>query len=175
MKRILILADMEGCNGVNSLVNYKDCRDKMVADVDAVVTAICSITDKYHLSIVDCHNTGGTLCEYAESHNIPFYRQVWSIADASVFNLAVMIGFHPAKGNKGRLPHTIRPDIERLLLGASPIGEANLLINWLAYYGINVILVTGDASVQGELTNYYGEFLATHENSRGSYAELTKC
>jgi len=174
MKRILILADMEGCNGVSNLADYMDCKNKMIKDVDSIISTIYTISTKFEVSLVDCHNTGETLHEYAKSKKISFYKQLWTIPNVSDYDFAFLIGFHPPKGKPGRLPHTIRPDIERLLLGSVPIGEVTLLINWLSYYGVNVVFITGDMSIRDELIGYPCEFLATHEKNSGSTAELTK-
>lgn len=162
MKKILVLADMEGCNGITDMSNYSDCKSKMESDVNRIIGTLYQLCDDCEIHLADCHNDGKSLSEYALQNGIIFYEQFWKIQDIGSYDAAYLVGFHPAKGHIGRFPHTIRPDIEALYLGETAIGEVSLLINWLSYYGIPVVFISGDEAILKEITWFPCVFWATN-------------
>lgn len=53
--------------------------------------------------------------------------------------------------------------------GRKSIGEVELLINWLAGYGVPVVFVSGDEAVRNELDDYDCEFFATNESGKDTF------
>ncbi len=157
MKKILLIADMEGCLGVYDMQNYEQCKIAMENEIDHVIKTIKDSCD-CEITILDCHNDGCSLIDYASKNKINYLQHVWSLKNsASQFNCAFMIGFHPKNASKGYFPHTIRADIVNLFLGEKNIGEIGLVQNCLAFYGIPVIYISGDYGILDELNDFKGE------------------
>lgn len=160
MKKILLIADMEGCCGLYDMTDAKECRYRMESELKYILDTLHQM-GYVDMAVLDCHNDGKTLMSFCEENNIKFYNHIWSLNDAQKYDCAFLIGFHSKKGVEGYFSHTIRPDIDQVLLGENDIGEVELLINWMAFYGVPVVYISGDESVKSELENYNGEFVAT--------------
>lgn len=165
---ILILADMEGCTGITDMKQYDVCREKMTEEVERVIGVIeeCGNAE---IAVADCHNDGKNIVEYFSNKGYVCYEHLWSIHNVEKYDCAMMIGFHPKNGEVGFCPHTLRADVEELFLGEKSIGEVELLINWLAGYGVPVVFVSGDEAVRKELHGYDCEFFATGEAGKGTF------
>lgn len=159
---ILILVDMEGCAGITDMKQYDACREKMTEETERVIQAIeeCGNAD---IAVADCHNEGKNIVEYFSDKGYVCYEHLWSIQNVEKYDCAMLVGFHPKKGEVGFCPHTLRPDVDELFLGEKSIGEVELLINWLAGYGVPVVFVSGDEAVKRELDGYDCEFYAVKE------------
>ena len=155
MNRILLVVDMEGCIGINSLSDKMYCKQCVEKEVDYVVKCINDL-QKSEIHILDCHNDGTTLDEYCSKNNIPHIAHVWSLDGENEYDMAMLIGFHSKNGMKGILSHTIRPEIDKMYLGNTDIGELRLVENILAYYRIPIVYISGDKTVKDELepSNY---------------------
>ena len=157
--KVLVLADMEGCQGITDLSQYDTCREKMTEEAERVIYAIENC-EKADITVADCHNDGRNIVQYFSEKGYVCHEHIWSIKDIEQYDCAMLIGFHPKKGEAGFCPHTIRPDVDELYLGEKSIGEVELLINWLAGHGVPVVFVSGDEAVKKELDNYDGVFYA---------------
>lgn len=159
--KILVLADMEGCLGITDMRQYAACREKMIEEVERTIHAIENC-EKADITVADCHNDGKNIVQHFLEKGYVCHEHIWSIKDIEQYDCAMLIGFHPKKGEEGFCPHTIRPDVDDLYLGEKSIGEVELLINWLAGYGVPVIFVSGDEAVKKELTDYGGKFYVSN-------------
>lgn len=155
MNRILLVVDMEGCIGINSLFDKIYCKHCVEEEVDYIIKCINDLR-KSEIHILDCHNDGTTLDEYCLKNNIPHIAHVWSLDGENEYDMAMLIGFHSKNGMNGILSHTIRPEIDKMYLGDTDIGELRLVENILAYYRIPIVYVSGDKTVKEELgpSNY---------------------
>ena len=158
MRNIILLADMEGCCGITELTDTGFCREQMAEEVDFIIQSLKDLGD-YTVTVLDCHNDGLNLKEYCAEKDIPFIKHVWSLPSDAQFDAALLVGFHGKEGSDGYLSHTARADICDLRLGQTSIGEVSLLQNWLAFFNIPVIYISGDQSIENELLHYNGEFL----------------
>lgn len=158
---ILILADMEGCAGITDMRQYDVYREKMIEETERVIQSIEECRNA-SIAVADCHNEGKNIVEYFTEKGYVCYEHMWSIQNMEKYDCAMLIGFHPKKGEVGFCPHTLRPDVDELFLGEKSIGEVELLINWLAGHGVSVIFVSGDDAVKKELDGYDCEFCATN-------------
>lgn len=159
---ILIIADMEGCTGITDMKQYNVCREKMIEETERVIQSIegCGNAD---ITVADCHNDGKNIVKYFTEKGYVCYEHIWSIQNVEKYDCAMLIGFHPKNGEVGFCPHTLRPDVDELFLGEKSIGEVELVINWLAGYGVPVVFVSGDDAVKKELDGYDCEFYAVNE------------
>lgn len=156
---ILIIADMEGCPGITDMRQYDDCREKMIEETERVIQAVENCSNAC-ITVADCHNYGKNIVEYFSGKGYVCCEHIWSIKNVEKYDCAMLIGFHPKKGEDGFCPHTLRPDVDELFLGEKSIGEVELLINWLAGYGVPVVFVSGDSAVKKELNGYNCVFYA---------------
>ena len=165
MKRILILADMEGCCGIHDLSDETYCISCMAAEVDYIIHVLrrlipCEIT------ILDCHNDGRSLQAFCEMKQISLINHVWSLNSVK-YDMAFLVGFHGMYGQAGVLSHTIRSDIVSMKLGDKYIGEVGLLTDWLAALGIPTVYISGDQSIKAELQDFTGVFLPVKGQEMG--------
>jgi len=159
---ILILADMEGCAGITDMQQYDVCRQKMTEETERVIQAIEECGNAA-IAVADCHNDGKNIVKYFSDKGYVCYEHIWSIRNVEEYDCAMLVGFHPKKGEIGFCPHTLRPDVVELFLGEKSIGEVELVINWLAGHGVPVVFVSGDNAVKKELNGYSCEFYAANE------------
>lgn len=160
MRNILLVVDMEGCCGIYDMQDIDDCRIKMEREVQYIIDVLHEMgQDK--VAVLDCHNDGRNLEKFCLNSKINFYEHIWSIKDAQYYDCAFLIGFHSKKGVDGYFSHTIRSDIADMLLGGKSIGEVGLLINWLSFYDVPVVYISGDQSLRYEIQDYECEFVAT--------------
>lgn len=160
--KVLLVADMEGCSGIYDLSNSISCREKMILEVDYII----SILKKYgyqNISILDCHNDGLSLKDYCKEKDIDFICHVWSLDSFDQYSFAMLIGFHGKAGSGGYFSHTVRPDILNILSADTSVGEVFLMCNFLSYYKIPVLYISGDKTIENELNDYKGVFLATKQ------------
>lgn len=160
--KILLVVDMEGCSGIYDLNNLVSCKEKMILEVDYIV----SILNKYgynNISILDCHNNGLSLKDYCKEKDIDFICHVWSLNSFDLYSFAMLIGFHGKVGSGGYFSHTVRPDIVNILLANTSVGEVSLMCNLFSYYKIPILYISGDKTIENELNNYKGVFLATKQ------------
>lgn len=173
-EKVLLVVDMEGCCGIYDLKKIGDCRQKMIDEVDFVISVLNKLGYD-NISVLDCHNDGMTLSKYCQENNIHFINHLWSFSNSSPYSCAFLIGFHGMAGTGGYFPHTVRPDIESIYLGNECIGEVSLVINWLGYYNIPVLYISGDQTIEYELHDYHGVFCETKRKaSRESSLEDKK-
>lgn len=169
---ILILADMEGCAGITDMKQYDICRERMIEEVERVIRLIETYKEA-GVTIVDCHNDGKNIVSFFVAKGYLCYEHIWSIKNIEQYDCAMLIGFHAKNGGNGFCPHTIRPDVQELLLGEKSIGEVELLINWLAGHGVPVLFVSGDEAVKKELDGYACEFYASNKDGMESLDQQT--
>jgi hypothetical protein len=155
MENLLLVVDVEGCIGVFDLDNYEDYRKKVETEVSYIIECIHQLGN-YEVTLLDCHDDGTTLLDYAKKNGINHVQHLWSLKDAYNYSKALLIGFHSKNGAGGIISHTLRPDINKLYIGNKDVGELFFIINWLSYYKIPVIYVSGDETLERELKNELG-------------------
>lgn len=156
MENLLIIADMEGCIGVNDLINYDECIKCMENEITVILDTLRQEGD-FNIILLDCHNDGRALKTFAEKNNIEFIQHLWNLKNTYRFKRAIMVGFMQ-KRVCWYFTITLRPGIDKLLLGDREIGEVELVINYLSYFNINIIYISGDLSIKNELIGYKGVF-----------------
>ncbi len=164
MEKILIIADMEGCIGLYDLKDYFLGCSLMREEITRVLTYLNTI-GKYDITVVDSHDNGENVGELGKKYsNVQFVSHLWNMKDVGQYDYAILIGFHGMCGVDGIMAHTLRPEISALYVGDYQCGEVTLLIDWLAYYEVKTIFVSGDLSVQDEIQKYDCLFYATKSN-----------
>ena len=157
---VLLVVDMEGCCGIYDMNDKEDCKQKMIDEVDFVISELNQVGYK-DITVLDCHNDGMTLKSYCQNHGLSFVNHLWSLNGQVRYSFALLVGFHGKAGAGGYFPHTIRQEINSMYMGNNCIGEVSLVINYLSYYDIPVVYVGGDKSIEQELMKYQGVFYAT--------------
>lgn len=165
-EKVLLVVDMEGCCGIYDLKAREECKKKMELEVDFIISVLNKLGHN-DISLLDCHNDGTTLGEYCMNKGIPFINHLWSLNKAVKYSCAFLVGFHGKADTDGYFPHTIRQDIKSMSLGKEIIGEVALVINWLAFFNIPVVYISGDQTIEHELRHYQGVFCVT--KSKGTY------
>ena len=164
-KRILIIADMEGCSLIrskkqvfsNSLKPVEFGRKAMEHDINAVLEGLkrAGITEVY---IVDWHD----MCDNIRRKNLKvedlklkiFRNGILDVLGKSHdIDAAIFIGFHSRPGKKAILSHCYSFSVKDLLINNKKSGETGLNIYSLYYCKIPVILVSGSYDAVKEAKN----------------------
>lgn len=151
MEKVLIIADMEGCIGIYNLENSEYCRSMMEREVSLVIEYLLK-QKECKIAVADSHNNGNTLCrlrdKYPDIETLSFF---WNVKDIETYDYAVLTGFHARRGIDGILSHTLRPEIKELRIGNVICGEVSFIVNWLAYYSVKTILISGNRELNSEV------------------------
>ena len=148
--RLLVLADMEGCLGLYDMTDRTAGQSHMKKEIAAIIENLNS-TNKYDITVVDCHDSGRNLLDLREKYpQVMFVSHIWNIADLDKYDCAIMTGFHGQRGSNGWFAHTLRPEIICAKLGDRQVGEIELFANYLAYYNVPVSAISGDEAAREE-------------------------
>lgn len=154
LKKILIIADIEGSSGCWSYqasqfktIEWARACVEMSKDIDAVVRALFS-AGAQEITVKDFHRTGyNILPELIDTRAkiIHGYRigPVPGIGDPGRAEAVLMIGMHAASGSNGFLAHTLTSRIAKLEVNGKIMTEAELFASSLADSGIKPIFFSG--------------------------------
>ena len=154
VKRILIIADIEGSSGCWNYRGSSFMTDEwaracleMTRDVDSVVRALFE-SGVVDIRIKDFHRTGYNLLPELidpRSEIIHGYKAgpVPGIGDPGNGGSVMFLGMHAAAGTDGFLAHTLTSRIEQLEVNGKPLAEVELFSSSLANYGLRPLFFSG--------------------------------
>ena len=154
IKRILIIADIEGSSGCWSYRGSSFMTDEwaracleMTRDVNTVVLALFDSGVEY-IRIKDYHRTGYNLLPELidpRSETIHGYKAgpVVGIGNPGKAESVIFLGMHAAAGTDGFLAHTLTSRIEQLEVNGRPLAEVELFASSLGKYGLRPLFFTG--------------------------------
>lgn len=161
MEKVLVIVDMEGCIGIYDLKNEDYCRDRMEKETSCIIEYL-SKQKNCEITVADSHQDGNTISRLKEYYpHVKILSFFWNVKDVESYNYALLIGFHAMQGMDGILSHTLRPEIKEMYMGESLCGEVSLIINWLAYYGVKTIFISGDRELKNEIRMNNSYFFET--------------
>lgn len=171
IEKVLVIADLEGCIGVYDLQDNRDCCEKMEREVSLIIT--CLLKQKVdYITVADSHNNGNSIKQLKKKYpSVNVISHFWNVDNIELYDYAILIGFHAMEGRPGILSHTLRPEVKELYIGKILCGEVSLIINWLAYYHIKTIFISGDRGIKDEIKGYDGIFFETKSVEEGTIIE----
>ena len=142
IEKVLVIADLEGCIGVYDLQDNRDCCEKMEREVSLIIT--CLLKQKVdYITVADSHNNGNSIKQLKKKYpSVNVISHLWNV-----------------------------DNIEELYIGKILCGEVSLIINWLAYYHIKTIFISGDRGIKDEIKGYDGIFFETKSVEEGTIIE----
>ncbi len=155
--KVFMSADIEGVSGVasdqrqaeSSGMDYQRARRLMALDVNAAIEGLMMAGAK-EIVVNDSHGGMTNLWPediHPEAQLILGGRKPLSMMqgiDAS-YDAAVFVGYHARAGSRyGTLAHTYSGQIFELRLNGKPAGETQVNGALAGYFGVPLILVTGD-------------------------------
>ena len=162
--KIFISVDMEGISGIvdRTMVSrtegdYEKGRQLMVGDVNAAIEGILSVDPEAIIKVCDGHGGMNNINPIELHRSATLVRgspkplsQVSGI-DGS-FDAAMFVGYHSMKGTfQGILSHTYSgASIASLHINGFEVGETAMNAGIAGFYGVPLILVTGDVAVTRE-------------------------
>jgi D-amino peptidase len=156
MAHVLIVADMMGVSGIESLeacvpghpANL-DGTALLAAEVNALADAVYQ-AGASAVSVIDWHGGGGSLREDLLDPRIRIAPRDLSSGYAAAF----LTGFHAMAGTRpGFASQTMTPGL-MLELNGDPVGELGLVSRWLGEHEIPIALITGDRAVSLEAESF---------------------
>lgn len=156
MRSILLLVDLEGMIGINSMrENISRLTQLASAELHFVISKLCA-AGFLDITIADIHNEGkvsGTID--FEPYNVKVIQGINNLVSAKDFyDCAIMLGFHGRSNSGGLFDHTFRLDIEKCFYGNKNIGEVGAYFRWLNLKGISVAMVSGEGNFLDELKDF---------------------
>lgn len=162
--KVFVSVDMEGISGIvdKTMVSrtegdYEKGRQLMVGDVNAAVEGILSVDSEAIIKVCDGHGGMNNINPIELNRSATLIRgspkplsQVSGI-DGS-FDAAMFVGYHSMKGTfQGILSHTYSgANIASLHINGTEVGETAMNAGIAGFYGVPLVLVTGDAAVTRE-------------------------
>ena len=159
MRRIVVVADMEGAAGIGNMPKdcfpwYPEYHDhglvQLAGDVNAVLRGLRAGGIEC-IDICDMHFMGQNLSEsqLEPVDRFPVIKLVrcsfpdWKFLEEG-YDGAILLGFHAMAGTlNGFASHTLIPFL-RVRVNGQPVGEA-ALIGWLCgAYNVPILMITGD-------------------------------
>jgi D-amino peptidase len=161
MKRILLIADMEGIAGVDTLppliagtVEYDAACARMTAQVNAVVEGFAAagydeviVSDSHRGGAKDTNVRPGSLHPLArlvldeDAYAVNYFRDVEAVA---------CVGMHAPAGTTGFAAHTVSVQCDWWLQGRR-LSETDIVLALAAEHGLPVALIAGDDVLCGTL------------------------
>jgi D-amino peptidase len=150
--RVLVIADMEGVSGVETVEAttrghpaYAEGVQLFAAEVNTLAEAAFE-AGASHVSVIDWHGGGGNLRPELLSPRLELAPEDLTRS----YDVAILSGFHAMAGTDGAfLSHTMTGGLE-LVFEGRPAGELALLSRWAGEHAIPVALVTGDRATSLE-------------------------
>ena len=152
--RFFILTDLEGTAGVykwsqvteTSSEEYRQAKIWMTEEVNSCVEGILEVMPDSEIIVWDGHGHGGIEITrlHPEAKLIPrgFIRAPYTFDQG--YDGIFMIAQHAMAGTGGNLCHTYSLKVYRYWLNGKEIGEIGLRAYLAGYFGIPVLLVSGD-------------------------------
>ncbi|AKX94040.1 M55 family metallopeptidase [Neomoorella thermoacetica] len=166
--RVYISADMEGVAGIcaweqveaRAGTEYARCQKLMTAEVNAAVhgalqagaTTVCvnDAHDGMRNILVENLHPGAQLIS-----GTPKRLGMMEGIDRG-FTAACFLGYHARAGSPGVLAHTYSEVVHRLEVNGEEMGELGLNALLAGYFGVPVVLVSGDQVLAGEARKLLG-------------------
>ncbi len=162
--KVFISVDMEGISGIvdNSMTNpsqkdYEKGRSLMAKDINAAIEGILSLGPA-EIVVSDAHGSMNNINPEELHKEAILVRgrpkplsQMAGIDDT--FDVAFFLGYHSKKGTQfGILSHTYSGvSIESLHINDLEVGETGMNAGIAGYYGVPLVLLTGDLAVTKEV------------------------
>ncbi len=154
--RILILTDMEGLEGVNDADEqtlpgqrrYEETRRILIGDVNAAVRA-ATLAGASEVVVWDGHDGSRSLSvedlispgKLLQGRSTPANYYL----SPNAYDGIIFIGQHPMAGTKdGVLAHSQSFNVKQISINGRPVGELGQVAAIAGYFGIPVIMLTGD-------------------------------
>jgi D-aminopeptidase len=152
--RGIIIADLEGIEGIYSLSDVSQCKNLFNREIELILKVL-NLNGVYDIVVCDIHNNGDFLDRtVVEKFGAMHCSKLWNITFEETFNFAMLVGFHGMKGSTGILAHTIRPEISSAFINGKEVGEIEIFSRWLGHKSIPVLLVSGDLAVVDEVNTF---------------------
>ncbi|MDN5325915.1 MAG: D-amino peptidase [Moorella sp. (in: firmicutes)] len=166
--RVYISADMEGVAGICTWeqvearggTEYARCQKLMTAEVNAAIhgalqagaTTVCvnDAHDGMRNILVENLHPGAQLIS-----GTPKRLGMMEGIDRG-FTAACFLGYHARAGSPGVLAHTYSDVVHRLEVNGQEMGELGLNALLAGYFGVPVVLVSGDQVLAGEARKLLG-------------------
>jgi D-amino peptidase len=182
--RVLIMTDMEGVSGIvvweqvnGEAPMYEEGRKLYTEEINAAVRG-AKAAGAEEIVVVDCHGAGGGWsfnslipelldpdCEWVAHHTWSRYTELLEQG----CDACLLVGMH-ARANTpdGVMCHTISTTTWRnLWFNQDLVGESGINAALCGFYGVPVLLVTGDEAVCRETRELLGPSLHTVAVKRG--------
>lgn len=160
MKRILLIADLEGIIGVVDI--FSDENKKYLSEEIGFIVNVLKKNKVQKIDICYIHDGGRLLKNENLFDNIcRIYHHISQIDFGEKYDGVFMVGFHAKNNSGGYFDHTIREDIEEIIYGDLSVGEIELYGRWIEKQGIPVLLVAGEDIAEKEAENIDSYFFST--------------
>lgn len=160
MKKILLIADLEGIIGVTDI--FLEENKRYLLEEIEFITNILKKNNIQKIDICYIHDGGRLLkTEKLFDNTCRIYNHISQIDICEKYDGAFMIGFHGKNNSGGYFDHTIRGDIEKIIYGDLSVGEIELYGRWIEKQGIPVLLVAGEDVAKKEAENIEAYFFST--------------
>jgi D-amino peptidase len=162
--RVFISVDMEGISGIvdrtmtsRTEPDYEKGRQLMAGDVNAAIEGILSVDPEAVIKVCDGHGGMNNINPVELHRSATIVRgnpkplsQVSGIDGG--FDAAMFVGYHSMKGTlRGTLSHTYSgTNIASLHINGIEVGETAMNAGIAGFYGVPLVLVTGDVAVTRE-------------------------
>jgi D-amino peptidase len=155
-KKVYISADMEGISGISGAdqlsgngSEYGRSRKLMAEDVNAAIRGAVA-GGAAEIVVNDSHGSMRNLlpedldpAARLISHSFKHYGMMEGLDDS--FDAVIFIGYHAKAGSsKGLFPHTGSGVLRDVQINDRSVGEGGMNAALAAWYGVPVVLVTGD-------------------------------
>ena len=185
MTRVFVTVDIEGIAGVvhgseGSPGNpeYERARRLMTAEASAVVAGIFDADPEAAVSVVDVHGPYRNIIPEGLDERATLSRgkpRHFGMMDGidGGYDLAMFIGVPGRAGSDASvLSHTFTGTILDVTINGKPMGELGLNAMMAGAYGVPVVLVAGDQSVEAEARDLFGDGpeIVTVKHSRAHLA-----
>ncbi len=159
--KVFISSDIEGTNGICAWEEtnreksaYAEFARKMTEEVRAVCEGINKAAPGAEILVKDAHDSARNIDHSVLPENVSLNRG-WSASPLSMmfgidntFDASMMTGYHSAAGRNGNpLAHTMNPAIAYLKINDRIASEFLLSYYISLYFGVPVVLVSGDAQL----------------------------
>jgi len=185
--KVYISCDMEGISGVVSSEQthmgnkeYERARKLMTEEVNAAIEGVL-LGGAKEVVVNDAHGQGrNILIEELnpQAQLISGWPKPWGMMQGidETFDAAFFIGYHAQAGTKDSvIAHTVSGRIYQVRLNGEPIGETGLNAALAGYFGVPLVLVTGDRLLVEEAKAFLGPSLETVIVKEGYGTQAAKC
>lgn len=178
--RVFISVDIEGVAGVvgreeGSMGNaeYERARRLMTAEASAAVRGIMAAAPDAEVTVADAHGSFRNIIPELLDERARLVRgkpralaMIEGIQHGQ--DVAMFVGYHGRAGTGDSvLSHTFTGTLADVRINGRSFGEIGLNAGVAAVFGVPVVLVTGDASVQSEVQDLLGDTTRTAVVKRG--------